>query len=685
MDEPSIYDYLKSLFTPGGHIDFHTAAKKETDKITGPELQPEVSESVKPSHALFVIGSLFAFLGQYFLEPDHKQIVLAVVLYLVSAILILRSRTRFYIAQKQVHVVSHGIEIKPAFLLLSFALQIAAFICFAGNSFTILNVSLWVGGIILLILAFRDSDIYKLRSQSKVDWKFLIVAVLIVCAAVFMRVYQLAEVPGEMYSDHAEKLLDIMDIINGKYSIFFERNTGREPIQFYVTAFIIKVFKTGFTFNSLKIGTVAFGLLTLPFIYLLGKEVGNKWVGLASLFLAGVAYWPNVISRVGLRYSLYPLFTAPTIYFLFKGIREKDINAILLTGIFTGLGLLGYSSFRIVPILIIFAILLFFLSSKNRANRLFTVNSLMLIGLVAFAVFLPLMRYWFDNPGALGYRSMTRLTQVEKPFDEPALIIFMKNAISSLLMPFLNNGYIWVHSIPGRPALDFVSGAFYFVGIISSLKNIRKGGNTEISILLLSIFFLMLPSILSLAYPGENPSLNRSAAAYIPIFIFTGFGFYAFISSIVQLFKRQTGKWLSAVAALFFAAIILANNYNLVFNEYNRQFLQNAWNTTEIGSVIGDFLSGENGKNDAYVIPYPYWVDTRLVGFNAGYPGVDFALWRDDIKDQVDENRNNLFIYKPEDDETGNVLEDLYPDGELSVFYSRILGKEFFIYTVLEK
>jgi len=43
-------------------------------------------------------------------------------------------------------------------------------------------------------------------------------------------------VPGEMFSDHAEKLLDVGDVLNGKLSIFFPRNSGREAIQMYLTA-----------------------------------------------------------------------------------------------------------------------------------------------------------------------------------------------------------------------------------------------------------------------------------------------------------------------------------------------------------------------------------------------------------------------------------------------------------------
>ena len=94
-----------------------------------------------------------------------------------------------------------------------------------------------------------------------------------------------------MTSDHAEKLLDVFDILNGKFSIFFTRNTGREPLQFYLIALTTKVFKTGVSYLSMKIGTALFGFIMCFYMYLLGKEIGNKWIGLFSAMLSGVSFW----------------------------------------------------------------------------------------------------------------------------------------------------------------------------------------------------------------------------------------------------------------------------------------------------------------------------------------------------------------------------------------------------------
>ena len=171
-------------------------------------------------------------------------------------------------------------------------------------------------------------------------WTLLLLAVT--ALVVFFHVYRLNGVPAEAWSDQAEKILDVFDITQGQTHIFFPRNTGREGFQMYLTVAVAWLFDSGLSFLSLKIGTVICGLLTLPYLYLLGKEFGGKRIGLLAVLFAGIAYWPNVISRVGLRFTLYPFFAAPTLYYLIRGLRTRRRNDFILSGLFLGIGLHGY-------------------------------------------------------------------------------------------------------------------------------------------------------------------------------------------------------------------------------------------------------------------------------------------------------------------------------------------------------
>jgi 4-amino-4-deoxy-L-arabinose transferase-like glycosyltransferase len=217
-----------------------------------------------------------------------------------------------------------------------------------------------------------------------------VLVLLAILLVVFFRTYQLNGVPAEPFSDHAEKILDVYDVSMGQFHIFFPRNTGREGLQMYLTAVVAALFGTGLSFLSLKIGTVLCGLATLPYIYLLGKEIGNRKVGLIALVLTGIAYWPNVISRVGLRFPLYPLFVAPVLYYLIRGLRRSWRNDFILAGLFLGLGLHGYSPFRIMPILVVFAIFLYLLHRRSHIDWKQALIWLGLISVTALFRFLPL-------------------------------------------------------------------------------------------------------------------------------------------------------------------------------------------------------------------------------------------------------------------------------------------------------
>jgi hypothetical protein len=210
--------------------------------------------------------------------------------------------------------------------------------------------------------------------------RWTLVFLVAIGIVLFFRLYKLNDVPPEMVSDHSEKLLDIWDVLNGKTNIFFPRNTGREGFQMYLTAAVIQIFGTGYSFLSMKIGTAIAGLVTLPFIYLLGKEIGSRRAGLLAMVLAGIAYWPNVISRVALRFTFYPLFVAPALFFLIRGLRRSNRNDFILAGLALGVGLHGYTPFRIMPFVMIIAVGLYLLHRQSQGLRKRTVLYLILMG-----------------------------------------------------------------------------------------------------------------------------------------------------------------------------------------------------------------------------------------------------------------------------------------------------------------
>jgi len=583
-------------------------------------------------------------------------------------------------------------RVRARWLYLSLPLALVAFLTLGGNRFTTLNVTLWVLAIIFTTLAFWQGEYpFKrwwawLKTYLHLPWKLSISTwTLLVLAAtilvVFFRTYRIDQVPPEMVSDHAEKLLDVWDVLHGQTSIFFPRNTGREAIQMYLTAGIIQLLHTGYTFLSLKIGMILAGLLTLPYLYLLGKELGNRRVGLFAMLFTGIAYWPNVISRVGLRFPLYPLFVAPTLYYLIRGLRTSSRNDFILAGLALGIGLHGYTPIRILPLVVLAAVGLYLLHPQARGKRLPTISGLLVLVLVALILFLPLLRFALEYPTLFDLRAFSRLGTTERPLPGSAFLIFLKNLWNASTMYFWSDGQIWVHSVTNSPALDIISAALYYLGVVLLLVRYIRRRTWQDLFLLLSVPLLMLPSILSLAFPDENPALNRAAGAIIPVFLIIAIALDGLMSAMEKRAPSRAGStlaWGMAVILIFFAAL---GNYDLVFNQYQRTYELSSWNTSEMGKIVHDFGDMYGSTDTAYVVPYPYWVDTRLVGMNAGDPTRDYAIPKDQIPLTLNDPRPKMFLVNPEDQTNLDLLRQLFPQGNVSTYVSKA-EKNFYIYMV---
>ncbi len=643
-----------------------------------PTFFQRIADHLQPYPWLSIAGLSVALCAQFLLEPTAR-VEAAIVLYIAALGFIVWAIVRDEWKLASLPEESADLRVRrPRLLpmLTSLPLLAGAFYYFGGNRFTILNLVLWLTGITFFIVALWIPK-QRVHSIPRIDWEWVALLGAILLLAAFFRFYRLSEVPAEPFGDHAEKILDVYDISQGETSIFFKRNTGREAIQIYWSLLIAKVFGTGFSFLSLKIGSALLGFFTLPFIYLLGKELGNPLVGFFALFIFGIAYWPNVISRIGLRFPLYPLFVAPTLLFLIRGLRTRSQNDFILCGLFLGLGLHGYSPFRIMPFVVLTAFALFSLHTKTKEMRLQALGWLAIVAVTSLIVFLPLLRYWLEYPDIFGFRALSRLGLAGREIFGDVWFIFVLNFLRGLLIFNWDDGDIWVNSIPHRPALDVVTGAFFLTGIMLLIARYLRGRDWRDLFLLVSIPILLMPSILSLAFPVENPALNRAGGAAVAAILVSARALDGLLAGFGAERKRALVGY-GLVAVLLSASTL--QNYNLVFRKFDASYRLAVWNSSEMGAVLQ-----EHGNVDAsWVVPYPQWVDTRLPAIWMGIVGRDFALWPKDFAATKDVPGPKIFLFKPEDIETENALKQIYPNGTLSRYTSVTIGKDFMIFLVEE-
>jgi hypothetical protein len=706
--EPSVLDYVKSLFRfredERIEIPEFVEDEKPTSQSPVSSLQPPITNYQLPFPWRSLLALLLALAGQWYLEPPPDTRLLGTVLYIaaLSALGWALYRGEWTLpagdGRRGEGEGTDPLTYRRTALFVSIALGVWAFTLFGGNLFTTFNTLVWGLAILALMSAFwltgrgNESLLQKISSFIKRDswiitlsrWTLLLAAAA--ALVFFFRFTQTETVPPEPFSDHAEKILDVYDITQGQTRIFFPRNTGREAIQMYWTLLVANIFGTGLSYLSLKLGTAILGFLTLPFVYLLGKEIGGKRVGLFAFLLTGIGYWPNVISRIGLRFPLYPLFVAPTLLFLLRGLRTRNRNDFLLSGLFLGLGLHGYSPMRIVPFVVVAAFVLYWLHSQSQGARRELPIWLTMLALTALFVFLPLLRYWVDEPQLFGFRAFSRLSGTEQPLPGPAYEIFASNMVKGLMMYNVDDGEIWVNSIPHRPALDIVTGALFVLGFaLVLIRYVRKRHWLDL-FLLVSIPLLQLPSTLSLAFPGENPALNRAGGAYIPAFLLGAMALDGLLTSLKGGGMRNVLVWVVSGILLFASA---SQNYTLVFDTFANSFRQGSWNTSDMGRVIREFEQTYGRTDTVWIVPFPYWVDTRLPAVWAGIPNRDMAIWPENLPGTVELTGPKLFIVKanPEDptandQQSLDSLQALYPNGQLRLFDSDVPGHDFWMFFV---
>jgi hypothetical protein len=694
--EPSVLDLYKSVtkdwrsFLNFIQSMWDARRRAELDRELALEVAQAVPEGLpeEPVHVDYfpwrsTLALFLALVAQAALEPPNRQVSIALALYILTAGLALWAyvKNEWHLPALPLHRhTPDDLTTRLVPFIFSIIFALIAFWDFGDGVFTLFNLGFWLLSIVLFFLGLwlRIPKVVQETSPES-RRKKIIFGVLVAAAfgvALFFRLYRIDAVPAEPFSDHAEKILDVYDITQGQYKVFFTRNTGREAIQMYWTLLTALIFRTGLTFLSLKLGTALIGILTLPYVYLLGREYGGARAGLFALFLFGIGYWTNLISRIGLRFPLYPVFVAPLFFYLVRGLRTRNRNDFLLAGLFLGLGLHGYSPFRIVPLLVIAAFVIYVLHMRTKESAVQSLWWLVILVIVSLIVFIPLLRFWLGNPGIFGYRALTRLTSAETALPAPAWQVFLSNLYKALLMFNWDNGDIWVHSVPGRPALDVVTGALFVIGILLLVVRYVRQRDWRDLFLLVSIPILLLPSVLSLAFPGENPSLNRTGGAAVAVFVVSGLALDGFVSSLGGDKRRTIIAY--GLTGLLFAASAY-QNYGLVFHKFDESFKAGAWNTSEMGALISDFRNEHGTTDSVWIVPFPHWVDTRLPGVWAGIPNRDFALWPEDFAKTLAVRGPKMIMYRVDDLPTENALKQLYPNGTYIRYTSKYPGKDFMV------
>jgi Dolichyl-phosphate-mannose-protein mannosyltransferase len=593
-------------------------------------------------------------------------------------------------------------------LVATVGLAAVAFLEFADNRVATSPLTAWFLALGCFLLAFVEHPRRAGRgdAQARRRWPGVGVCLALIgvtLVAAFFLFFRLAAVPGEMTSDHAEKLLDVNDVLHGHWSIFFPRNTGREAMQFYFTGALIRWTPLPLGHLALKVGTAVVGLLAVPLTFLLGRQLFGTNVGLLAAALLAVSHWHLTLSRVGLRFPFNAAFAVVTLYFLFRALQGNQRNDWLACGLVLGAGLHGYMAFRMVPLLVILLIIFHALfeaasrlalsgRSRRRASDpgvatacalgLRYWGNALLSGFTCLLVGLPLIRYMLDEPRTFWFRTLTRVSSTERPLPPDLGVVFLDNVKNALLMFNYRGDIVWVNTVPFDPMLDWMTGALFVLGVAYGLWRVLAMRDRRSFYLFVSLFMLLLPSILSLAFPGENPSASRASGA-VPLTMLVAALPLAVVGASLTRHWGMWGRWTGTLLGLAVVATAATLTYQWYFVKYATQYQAAAWNSRDMAAVIRAFVGRGGDMNRVYHVGYPHWVDTRAIAISAGD-----ITWRNAITDMnvvradADDGAAKLYLVHRDDAASLQRLHVLFPTGHASSYAASTPGKDFVVFEV---
>jgi hypothetical protein len=199
-------------------------------------------------------------------------------------------------------------------------------------------------------------------------------------------------------------------------------------------------------------------------------------------------------------------------------------------------------------------------------------------------------------------------------------------------------------------------------------------------LLLASVPILMLPAILAAVKPEMAPSPMLCSGAMAPIFVLSGIGLASVVSAVAGVFAKPAGRRLGVGLAILAVALSMMSGRAVVFHSFAESWERNTWNTSELGEAVRGAMAVGVPPDRAWVVPYPYWVDTRLVAAEAGMVGSDLALAPDRVQATAEQGGPQLFLVNPADNRTIRTLAKVLPEVRPIWRPSRVSGKEFLLF-----
>ncbi|HSM59130.1 MAG TPA: glycosyltransferase family 39 protein [Candidatus Sulfomarinibacteraceae bacterium] len=375
-------------------------------------------------------------------------------------------------------------------------------------------------------------------------------ALIILFAAFVLRFHRLASVPFGWHPDEATKALLARDVLDGKFlPLFFSAFTGREALYVYLEAGAFTLF--GESIFSARVLSAFVGLLTVALTITLGRELFSRRVGLAAGALMALSLWHIIASRNGYRAVIQPLVQLPVLILALRGLRAPRARAIrhfALAGVWLGLTQYTYTAARFFPVACLAIAALAAVTLPQRAKA--RVSGLLLGGVLAVLVFLPLGVHFLNNPlDFYGRAAQISIFSPDWSGGNPWLRLWQ--SVKETARMFTVWGDInYRFNVSGQPVFGVVDGALFYLGLLVALwAMVREDGYRRLAhgALFLWMLIMLLPMLLS---AESLPYYQRAIGALPAIYFFPALALVALVDGVRQASRREPSQWLPVAGGI---------------------------------------------------------------------------------------------------------------------------------------
>lgn len=543
-----------------------------------------------------------------------------------------------------------------------------------ANNFWVLSI------LLMLVLALRIEGVRWPKKADIRNWwasnrtEFLIILGLILLATL-ARTVDLGVHPYPWSGDEASVGIEGQRILNGEVTNFFDTGWSGQPNWSFVpTALSLTVF--GDNIIGVRMVSAAAGILAVVFVYLLGREMFNKQVGLlAAGFL--VLYPIHVhFSRIGVNNINDGFMVVFVLWLVFRAIRTETIFDYTLAGVATGLTIYTYVGTRLVLIMAIGTLIYMCLVRRGFFRTQLKGFGFYLAAMMITAA--PMAYYFAQHPDIF----INRIGQEGILFNGwlgQHAIDTGQSVVSVLLEQLSRSTMVFIaHGAPGnffnspQPYLTVLGAILFLLGMVYSFSRLRDSQN----VVLLGWFWsvVLLGGVLTLN-PPSNTRMVMTAPA---VALFVGIGLWQLGEVLARLNVRPFVR-ASAVFAL--VAFLSLENGLFYFAEYrDNYYFQDA--SAELAMEAGLQLNDLGSNYSLFVLGYP-----RVY---SDFPTLTFLAAENPKSNPTPEELESIFLLSgqgalfvviPENVETLVLIQNRFPDGVLSTVQRKATENEVLYYS----